>query len=105
MQAYLAAHDDFVTWLDSIDQAPASSEVAERLLALAVTAAARGMTSTHWTFVVDGLVAYVNRKRPGDILLASNIARGFDLASRWSEVHAEAWRSQASQTRSASGSF
>ena len=104
MQAYLAAHDDFVAWLNAIDQEPGPAEVAERLWALAVTAATRGMSSTHWTFVVDGLVAYVNRRRPGDILLSSNIARGFDLASRWSEVEAEAGRSQRLQARSASGS-
>jgi len=90
MQAYLAAHDDFVAWIDALGEAPRSGEVAERLRALALTAAARGMTSTHWTFVVDGLLAYVNRHRPGDILLSSNIARGFDLASQWPEMQAEA---------------
>ena len=90
MQAYLAAHDEFVAWLQSITDAPSPAEVEERLQALAVTAAARGITSTHWTFVVDGLVVYVNRLRPGDILLSSNIARGFDLASRWPEMQAQA---------------
>ena len=100
MQAYLAAHDDFVAWIDALDEAPRSAEVAERLRALAVTAAARGMTSTHWTFVVDGLVAYVNRQRPGDILLSSNIARGFDLASQWPEMQAEAARRNAIPERS-----
>lgn len=104
MQAYVAAHDDIVGWLDSLREEPAPAEVAERLWTLAVTAAARGMTSTHWVFVVDGLVAYVNRKRPGDILLSSNIARGFDLASRWTEVQAETWRTEESRIRSASGS-
>lgn len=89
MQAYLAAHDELVTWLDRLEEAPRAAEVDERLWALAVTAAARGMTRTHWTFVVDGLVAYVNRQRPGDILLSSNVARGFDLAARWADVEAE----------------
>ena len=51
-----------------------------------MTAAARGMSSTHWAFVVDGLVAYVNRRRPGDILLSSYIARGFDMAAQWSAL-------------------
>jgi hypothetical protein len=90
MQAYLAAHDAFVAWLDALQDAPAPAEVEDRLRALAVSAAARGMTSTHWTFVVDGLVAYANRQRPGDILLSSNLARGFDLASRWPEMQAAA---------------
>lgn len=94
MHAYLAAHDDFVTWLDTITEAPPSSDVEHRLWALAVTAAARGMSSTHWTFVVDGLVAYCNRLRPGDILLSSNVARGFDLAARWKDVQLEAERQQ-----------
>jgi hypothetical protein len=92
MQAYLAAHDAFVAWIDAITEAPPSAEIERRLWALAVTAAARGMSSTHWTFVVDGLVAYANRQRPGDILLSSNIARGFDLAARWNDVQAEADR-------------
>lgn len=88
MQAYLAAHDDFVAWIDALEATPSPAEIEERLRALALTAAARGMGSTHWTFVVDGLVAYANRRRPGDILLSSNIARGFDLASRWAEMQA-----------------
>jgi len=29
-------------------------------------------------FVVDGLVAHVNRQHAGNILLASYVARGFD---------------------------
>lgn len=90
MQAYLAAHDEFAAWLDAIDEIPSSAEVDERLWHLAVTAAQRGMSSTHWTFVVDGFVAYVNRARPGDILLSSYVARGFDLASRWQDVEREA---------------
>ncbi len=90
MQAYLAAHDEFVAWLNSLEEEPPPSEVDERLRALALTAAARGMSSTHWTFVVDGLVAYANRRFPGDILISSNLARGFDLASRWPEMQARA---------------
>jgi len=38
----------------------------------------------------EDFVAYLNRHRPGDILLSSNIARGFDLASQWPEMQAEA---------------
>ena len=68
MRPYLAAHDEFVAWLEKI-------------------AAARGMSSTHWAFVVDGLVAYVNRRRPGDILLSSYIARGFDMAAQWNALN------------------
>ena len=58
MQAYLAAHDDFIAWLDSLEGEPSSTEIDDRLWRLAVVAAARGMGSSHWTFVVDGLVAY-----------------------------------------------
>ena len=92
MQAYLAAHDEFVAWLDSLESEPSAADVADRLWNLAVAGAARGMDSTHWTFVVDGLVAYVNRRFPGDILLFSNVARGFDLSSRWSDAQEEAQR-------------
>lgn len=92
MQAYLAAHDAFVAWLDSLEGEPSTAEIENRIWGLAVAAAARGMGSTHWTFVVDGLVAYVNRRYPGDILLSSNIARGFDLASRWNDARIEANR-------------
>ncbi|HET7924980.1 MAG TPA: hypothetical protein VFL30_08780 [Rhodanobacteraceae bacterium] len=90
MQAYLAAHDAFVAWLDKLDTTPPPEEIERRLRALALTAAERGMTSTHWTFVIDGLVAYVNRRPLRDVLFASYIARGFDLCSRWRELQAEA---------------
>jgi len=86
MRAYLAAHDDFAAWIDALDKAPSPADVEERLWHLAITAAQRGMSRTHWTFVVDGFVAYVNRARPGDILLSSYIARGFDLSARWQDV-------------------
>jgi hypothetical protein len=89
MQAYLAAHDAFVAWLDKLDKTPPPAEVERRLRALALTAAHRGMTSTHWTFVVDGLVAYVNRAPLRDVLVAGYIARGLDLCSRWKELQAE----------------
>ena len=89
MQAYLAAHDEFVTWLDNLGTTPPPEEVERRLRALALTAAERGMTSTHWTFVIDGLVAYVNRPPRRDVLVAGYIARGFDLCSRWKELQAE----------------
>lgn len=90
MQAYLAAHDEFVAWLDKLGTTPPPEEIERRLHALALTAAERGMTSTHWTFVIDGLVAYVNRTPLRDVLVASYIARGFDLCSRWRELQAEA---------------
>ena len=90
MQSYLAAHDALVAWLDSLDAAPSPADVERQLWALALQAADRGMTSTHWTFVVDGLVAYANRHAPGDMLLSSYVARGFDLCSRWSAVRTAA---------------
>ena len=89
MQAYLAAHDAFVAWLDKLDTTPAPEDVERRLHALALTAAERGMTSTHWTFVIDGLVAYVSRLPRRDALVAGYIARGFDFCSRWREFQAE----------------
>jgi hypothetical protein len=90
MQAYLEAHDGFVTWLGNLRATPPPEEVERRLRVLALTAAERGMTSTHWTFVVDGLVAHVSRVMLRDVLVASYIARGFDLCSRWKELQAEA---------------
>jgi hypothetical protein len=90
MQAYLAAHDAFVAWLDQLDRTPPPEDIERRLHALALTAAERGMTSTHWTFVVDGLLAYVSRAPLRDVLVASYIARGFDLCSRWRELQIEA---------------
>lgn len=90
MQAYLAAHDAFVAWLDKLDTTPTPEDVERRLHALALTAAERGMTSTHWTFVIDGLVTYVSRPPLRDALVAGYIARGFDLCSRWRELQAEA---------------
>lgn len=90
MLTYLAAHDAFVAWLDSLDAAPAPADVERQLWSLALQAADRGMTSTHWTFVVDGLVAHVNREAPGDVLLSSYVARGFDLCSRWNQVRTAA---------------
>jgi hypothetical protein len=89
MQAYLAAHDEFVAWLDNLGKTPPPEEIERRLHALALTAAGRGMTSTHWTFVIDGLVAYANRQPLRDVLVAGYIARGFDLCSRWRELQAE----------------
>jgi hypothetical protein len=92
MQAYLAAHDDFIAWLDDMQIAPAPAEVERRLRGLALTAANRGMTSTHWTFVVDGLIAYVNRRSPGDTLICGYLARGFDFCSTWKDIQREAIR-------------
>jgi len=90
MLTYLAAHDEFVAWLAAQQEAPAMSEVDERLRALAKCAAERGMTATHWTFVVDGLVAHVYRQHPGNILLSSYVARGFDLSAQWNTILASA---------------
>ena len=92
MQAYLSAHDAFVAWLDKLDRTPPPEEIERRLRALALAAAERGMTSTHWTFVIDGLIAYVDRTPLRDVLVASYIARGLDLCSRWKELQAESRR-------------
>jgi hypothetical protein len=86
MQTYLAAHDEFVTWLDGLDNTPTAAEVDRRLWSLALCAANRGMAPMHWTFVVDGLIAHVHRKYPAKILLSSYLARGFDLAAQWPAV-------------------
>jgi hypothetical protein len=86
MQNYLAAHDEFIAWLDGLQGTPTTSEVDGHLMALALCAAARGMTETHWIFVVDGLIAHVNRMAPGNIFLSSAIARGFDLATGWDNI-------------------
>lgn len=86
MQAYLAAHDAFVAWLEGLDDVPSVHDVDGRLWNLALKAADRGMTETHWTFVVDGLVAYVNRRAPGDTALSSLVARGLALSSKWQTV-------------------
>jgi hypothetical protein len=86
MQHYLAAHQGFIDWLGTLPAAPSASEVERRLRSLAMVAAARGMTSTHWTFVVDGLIAHVNRAHPGDVLLSSRVARAFDYSQVWDEL-------------------
>jgi len=83
MQTYLAAHDEFVAWLDGLDETPASSEIDRRLRMLAQCAADRGMTAIHWTFVIDGLVAHATRKWPGNRSLANAVARGFDISGEW----------------------
>ena len=93
MQAYLTAHDAFVAWLDGLDAAPSAHDVDRALWSLALKAADRGMTDMHWTFVVDGLVAYANRRAPGDILLSSQLARGFELTSKWPTVRLAVVRS------------
>jgi hypothetical protein len=90
MQAYLAAHDDFIIWLNNREDAPTAAEIDERLRALALAAAARGMGSTHWAFVIDGLVAYVTHRRPGDPLVASYIARGVALSEQWQDLQQRA---------------
>ena len=100
MQADLAAHDAFVAWLDNLDETPPPEEIERRLHALALTAAHRGMTSTHWTFVVDGLVAYVDRTPLRDVLVRSYLARGFDLCSRWKELQAESAANESESTAS-----
>ena len=86
MQTYLAAHNELVAWLDGLQVTPTPAEIDGRLMTLALCAVDRGMTDIHWTFVVDGLVAHVNRRFPGNILLSSSVARGFDIAAGWSDV-------------------
>ncbi len=93
MQAFLAAHDAFVAWLEGLDASPSADEMDRALWGLALKAADRGMTETHWTFVVDGLVAYVNRRAPGNLALSSQLARGFELASKWQAVRVALVRS------------
>jgi len=88
MKAYLAAHDSFISWLDQTADPPTTAEVDQRLLDLAMCAAQRGMLAVHWMFVVDGLVAYVGRRWPGNVLLSSCVARGFDLSAHWDVVRA-----------------
>src|SRR3954466_13131495 len=89
MKTYLAAHDDFVACLNSAGK-PSVMEVEQHLRELALCAANRGMSEIHWTFVVDGLIAYVNRHWPGDIMLSSAVARGFDFAAQWETIRTEA---------------
>ena len=91
MKAYLVAHDEFIAWLDQTPN-PSPAEIDRRLWALAQCAADRGMTDVHWTFVVDGLVAHVNRRWPGNVVLSSNVARRFDLSTRWHTVQEAAAR-------------
>ncbi len=86
MQAYLAAHDAFVAWLEELEGAPPPHELDQHLWALALKAAERGMTETHWTFVVDGLIAYVKRHSPRNAVLCGELARGFELSSKWMTV-------------------
>jgi hypothetical protein len=86
MQIYLEAHDQFVAWLEQAAGPLTAAEIDERLRTLALCAAQRGMTAIHWTFVVDGLVAYVNRRWPDNALLPGYVARGFDLSAQWDNV-------------------
>jgi len=86
MQHYMSAHKTFVDWLGAQDADPVPAEVERRLRSLAMVAAGRGMTRVHWTFVVDGLIAHVNRSRPGDVLLSSYVARGFEYFRIWDEL-------------------
>ena len=107
MQAFLAAHDAFVAWLEGLDASPSADEIDRALWGLALKAADRGMTETHWTFVVDGLVAYVNRRAPGNlalptpiqrphppILIGGNsqraVRRAVELGTGWLPVHTDA---------------
>lgn len=92
MQRYLDAHADFVRWLDesAVHRTPANVEKA--LLELAACAAARGMTATHWEFVVDGLRAHARRHFSENDELQTFLARGFDFSSRWPAIQAEANR-------------
>lgn len=86
MKTYLAAHDEFVHWLNGLPEPPATTEMDLRLRALAQSAAARGMTAIHWTFVVDGLVAHVQRKWPENRSLATAVARGLDISAEWAAI-------------------
>jgi len=97
VQPYLAAHQEFVTWLDELQSTPDPGEIERRVRSLAIVAAQRGMTGTHWVFVVDGLIAYVNRKHPGELLLSSYVARGFDYSAVWDQLRSAMRSSDASR--------
>lgn len=91
MKPYLDAHDAFVAWMEGTAECePTAAEVDEKLWALALYAAHRGMSDVHWTFVVDGLIAHAKRRCPANVALPDYIARGFDLSTRWDSVKAAA---------------
>src|SRR5579862_5269341 len=85
MKPYLAEHDRFTQWIDSLSTPSDPAEVDIRLLRLAQCAANRGMSAFHWTAVVDGLIGHVKRRWPHDTLMSAYIARGLDLAGHWDE--------------------
>lgn len=86
MQRYLDAHADFVRWLDESSAGRTPAEVEKALLDLATCAAGRGMTATHWEFVVDGPIAHARRHCPDNEDLPAFVARGFDLSGRWPAI-------------------
>lgn len=86
MLSYLDAHARFVRWLDEPTSDRTPADVEKALLDLATCAANRGMTATHWEFVVDGLVAHIRRRNPENEELPALVARGFDFSSRWPAI-------------------
>ena len=90
MQLYLEAHNAFVEWLDGAAECePTAAEVERALFGLAKCAADRGMSDTHWTFVVDGLIAHARRRCPKNSELPEYIARGVELSRNWSTLLAD----------------
>lgn len=88
MQPYLEAHDAFIEWLDgAADCEPTAAEVERALLGLAKCAARRGMSETHWVFVIDGLIAHAKRRCPGNDELPGQVARGLDFATYWQTIN------------------
>ncbi len=89
MKEYLDAHDAFVQWLNGAAECePTAAEVEKALLGLAECAANRGMTDTHWMFVIDGLVAHAKRRCPENSQLPQFIARGVEISKNWSGIRA-----------------
>jgi hypothetical protein len=88
MRPFLEAQDAFVHWLDgpAVECQPTAAEVDHELRRLAACAADRGMSPTHWTFVVDGLIAHAKRRCPENVDLPDLIARGFDFSTCWSHL-------------------
>ena len=90
MLPYLEAHDAFVQWLDDTAHCEATAvEVERALFALAKCAAARGMSDSHWTFVVDWLIAHAKRRCPENVELPNYVARGLDFSANWATLNAQ----------------
>lgn len=92
MRSYLDAHAEFVRWLDEPDVGWTPTDVEKALLDLAICAASRGMTATHWEFVIDGLIAHARRRFPNNEDLPDFVAQGFEFSNRWPAIQDAASR-------------